>query len=293
MGFSATGRSVLKNAVYRESGSRAVAAATGRGCIDFPGAPATLPAALSRFKGCAVMTKRYFAGFKPGVLFPVVFLLMLGMAMPAFPGLAGWMPPVKNSVGFAELADIPGAPRPKADAEAEAREKASEPEPLPAFDGRWVLIDTRARTLAVMDGENVVERFDNISIGRGGAAADRVRGDRRTPLGTFRVRWVNPDSPFRLFFGLDYPTPEHARRGVSAGVIEAGDLQRIEKAHAAGLVPPQNTRLGGRIGIHGLGGADPTIHEAFNWTQGCIALTNAQIDRLAKWLDLGTRVVVI
>lgn len=156
----------------------------------------------------------------------------------------------------------------------------------------WVLVDIETDTLSVMQGEKTIERFDNIAIGRGGAAADRVRGDRRTPLGVFRIGWVNGQSRFRLFFGFDYPTPEHAERGLAAGIISDRELGRIRAAHAAGRIPPQNTRLGGQIGIHGLGRGDPGIHRDFNWTEGCIALTNNQIDRLAKWLDLGTPVVV-
>ena len=57
-------------------------------------------------------------------------------------------------------------------------------------------------------------------------------------------------------------------------------------------MPPQQTALGGHIGIHGIGAGDPRIHEDFNWTSGCIALTNAQIDDLAGWVRLGMRVVV-
>jgi lipoprotein-anchoring transpeptidase ErfK/SrfK len=46
------------------------------------------------------------------------------------------------------------------------------------------------------------------------------------------------------------------------------------------------------IGIHGLGNGDPLIHEEFNWTDGCIALTNEEVDELASWIHLGTRVEV-
>jgi len=57
-------------------------------------------------------------------------------------------------------------------------------------------------------------------------------------------------------------------------------------------LPPQNTPLGGRIGIHGLGHGDLTVHRQFDWTKGCIALTNPEIERLAHWVQVGTRVVI-
>lgn len=50
--------------------------------------------------------------------------------------------------------------------------------------------------------------------------------------------------------------------------------------------------IGGQIGIHGLGAGDKEIHKVFNWTHGCIALTNEQIDQLTRWVGKGTVVKV-
>jgi len=41
-----------------------------------------------------------------------------------------------------------------------------------------------------------------------------------------------------------------------------------------------------------IGAGDPKIHASYNWTKGCIALTNSQIDELAQWIRLGVRVVI-
>ena len=59
-----------------------------------------------------------------------------------------------------------------------------------------------------------------------------------------------------------------------------------------GRTPPQNTPLGGHIGIHGVGAGDPRIHTNFNWTNGCVALTNEQVTRLAALIKVGTRVEI-
>ena len=48
----------------------------------------------------------------------------------------------------------------------------------------------------------------------------------------------------------------------------------------------------GQLGIHGVGMGDMKVHETVNWTEGCIALTNEQVRDLAKWVVVGTRVVV-
>jgi len=162
----------------------------------------------------------------------------------------------------------------------------------PASEGVWVQIDTQHNELTVFSGNKVVKRFKGIAIGRGGASDTHKKGDGSTPKGKFKVTWVNEDSPFRRFFGLNYPNRAHADAAYKVGRINKRQHQAILRALAQGIAPPSNTPLGGRIGIHGLGNADPRIHARFNWTQGCIALTNEQIDRLTHWLTIGTPVVI-
>jgi L,D-peptidoglycan transpeptidase YkuD (ErfK/YbiS/YcfS/YnhG family) len=50
--------------------------------------------------------------------------------------------------------------------------------------------------------------------------------------------------------------------------------------------------LGGAIGIHGIGGGSPDVHRRFHWTEGCVAVSNEQIERLAELVGIGTRVVI-
>jgi len=166
-----------------------------------------------------------------------------------------------------------------------ARAGSSKPEP-------WILVDTETHTLSVLRGSRLVARFDNIAIGRGGLSEVRTRGDGTTPLGTFRIDRIHPSSRFRLFFRIDFPRPEHAQRALEGGRIDVEDYKRIMAAFHANESPPQDTPLGGYLGIHGLGPGDPVVHDALNWTQGCIALTNRQISRLSRWIRLGMRVEV-
>jgi murein L,D-transpeptidase YafK len=127
----------------------------------------------------------------------------------------------------------------------------------------WVLVDTQAGTLSVMQGDRPTLVFRDISIGRYGATLDKRQGDHKTPLGDFRIAWVREDSPFHRFIGLDYPNLDHARRAYRAG-----------------------------IGLHGVGEGDPKIHQDLNWTSGCIAVTNEQIDQLLSLVGKGTRVSI-
>ena len=158
----------------------------------------------------------------------------------------------------------------------------------------WLLVDTKAHVLKVMRGEKPVEVFEGIAIGRRGVARDyrRRRGDHTTPLGRFRIAWINEKSKFHLFFGLNYPTLPYASTAFKEGWIDGKTFRQLIVAYFEGKKPPQNTVLGGYIGIHGLGKADPVIHKALDWTEGCIALTDEQIDRLKKWIKIGTEVVI-
>lgn len=156
----------------------------------------------------------------------------------------------------------------------------------------WLLIDTEARTLQLWDGETVVRTWDNIAIGKGGASHSRSLGDQATPLGTFRISSIRKETRYHRFFALNYPALDDARRAFARGQISEADLDAIRRAHEQGLEPPSSTPMGGNIGIHGLGSGDPRIHEDFNWTDGCIALTNEQVDELAHWVRPRMTVII-
>jgi murein L,D-transpeptidase YafK len=156
----------------------------------------------------------------------------------------------------------------------------------------WILVDTHTATVSVNVADRTLETFDGIAIGRNGTAKNHFEGDGKTPLGTFEVAWINDKSNYHLFFGLNYPTRERAERAFRSHLIDLKTYLDIQLAFDKHEVPPQDTPLGGFIGIHGLGKADPAIHESANWTKGCVALTDSQIERLATWIKPGTKVVI-
>lgn len=156
----------------------------------------------------------------------------------------------------------------------------------------WLLIDTQTRNLEVKKGDQTIDVLEHVVIGRRGAGQKQHRGDDITPLGNYRIGWINEDSNFRRFFGLTYPSVDQAKQALIRGQIDNYTFERISAAHDTGSIPPQNTSLGGQIGIHGLGSGSLKIHENFDWTHGCIALTNQQIDRLSQWVEKGTLVTV-
>jgi murein L,D-transpeptidase YafK len=113
---------------------------------------------------------------------------------------------------------------------------------------------------------------------------DKVRqGDRRTPEGDFYVFTKNEKSAFYLSLGISYPNAGHAERGLRDGLITKAQYFAIMQALRAGTAPPQNTRLGGDIYIHGNGSAS-------DWTWGCVALDDPDIGELFSAIPLGTPV---
>lgn len=157
----------------------------------------------------------------------------------------------------------------------------------------WILVDTEDLTLTVLSDENrVLARFEGISIGSGGVARVHRRGDETTPLGIFRIAWIDHRSRYDTFFGIDYPSERVARSAFAEGIINRVELDAIVDASRQHRLPPQNTPLGGHIGIHGVGRGDSGLHEALNWTDGCVALSNRQIHQLSRWIRVGTEVMI-
>lgn len=155
-------------------------------------------------------------------------------------------------------------------------------------------IDKSDRVLVVKHGTRVERRFQ-IATGKGGLGDKRIRGDNKTPLGTYHITDFNEGSSFELFMRLNYPNLKDAFFGLKNRLITRGDFDRIVDALRADQRPPQNTPLGGAIGIHGLGEETAErlkVHRVLDWTQGCIALDNRDVNELRHYVKVGTKVVI-
>jgi murein L,D-transpeptidase YafK len=150
-----------------------------------------------------------------------------------------------------------------------------------------VVVAKAARRLRLYAGEELLEEFP-VAIGRNALADKQVEGDEATPLGDFTICAKNPRSRYCRSLCLSYPNAEDAERGLRTGLIDLEEHAAILAALAAGRVPPQKTRLGGEIYLHGR--AAPGADGA---TRGCIALSDAAILRLFDLLALGTPVTIL
>jgi murein L,D-transpeptidase YafK len=161
-----------------------------------------------------------------------------------------------------------------------------------AQESIWLLVDTQKKVIQVRQGEAILVSFSNISVGRNGVNHKQKSGDDITPIGRYSIAYINEKSHFRKFFGLNYPSAQDAGLALYSERISYADYQRIMQAHRNNKLPPQDTILGGRIGIHGLGRGNGQVHGVIDWTHGCVAVSNQQIDQLARWVFQGMRVEI-
>ena len=134
-----------------------------------------------------------------------------------------------------------------------------------------VVVYKAERTLQLKRGGRVLKTFP-IALGRNPVGPKLQEGDGRTPEGVYTLDWRNPDSQFYRAIHISYP-----RAGESVHAIRWG-------------VSP-----GGQIMLHGLPNgvaAEQMGHPRRDWTNGCIALTNEQIDEIWARVDDGTTIII-
>lgn len=161
-----------------------------------------------------------------------------------------------------------------------------------ALSNVWIRVSKRQQRLYLYRGTTLVRSFP-VDLGPNPYADKVQRGslanpdDWRTPEGVFYVAAKNARSRYYKALVLNYPTADHALRGLQEGRISPAEYRAIVEAEAAFRMPPMNTALGGWIEIHGQG-----TGQQVNWTQGCVALRNEDMDALWPLVVVGTPVLI-
>jgi murein L,D-transpeptidase YafK len=141
------------------------------------------------------------------------------------------------------------------------------------------------RRLMVVEKDMLIRDF-RIGLGPRPSGDKQHQGDGRTPEGEFYVCVKNPNSAYYKSLGLSYPGPKHAERALVAGNISHQQFARIVQAINSKARPPWDTVLGGQIFIHGGGGNE-------DWTKGCVAIFNTDMDELFEIVPVGTPVYIM
>ena len=152
---------------------------------------------------------------------------------------------------------------------------------------RSIRIEIRkaARTLSVFDRDTLLKTFQ-VAFGFTPFGDKEIEGDGKTPEGRFYIFTKNPESKFHLSLGISYPSLDDAERGLTNDLISQDETDSIVRSISETGKPPQKTKLGGEIYIHG-GGTEN------DWTDGCIALKNNEIEELFELVSKGTQVEIL
>jgi hypothetical protein len=141
-------------------------------------------------------------------------------------------------------------------------------------DGDVAFVVDKLRRRMTLYRAGKKERFYSVDLGLGGMERKLRAGDDATPEGLYKVQEIRGPGQTRYHRALllDYPNQQ--------------DRERFDLARRRGYLP-EGADPGGLIEIHGEGGRDQ------DWTKGCIALTNAEMDELARWVKIGTPVAIV
>lgn len=143
-------------------------------------------------------------------------------------------------------------------------------QPIPQAD--YVVVIKGARTLSLMRQGKMLKTY-KISLGRDPVGHKEKAGDSKTPEGDYIIDWRNPDSKFHLSLHISYPSPQ----------------DKIQ-AELGGRAP------GGAIMIHGRPnwtGWMRSLYEDQDWTEGCIAVSNAEMDEIWAAVPDGTPISIL
>lgn len=134
-----------------------------------------------------------------------------------------------------------------------------------------VLVLKKEHVLELMVAGKVIRTY-KVALGRGGLAAKEREGDARTPEGHYFIDARNASSKYHRALHVSYPDAEDRRRAAKLGV------------------PP-----GGAIMIRGLPNGMGWIgagHRLYDWTLGCIAVTDSEIEEIWNLVPVGTPVEI-
>lgn len=133
----------------------------------------------------------------------------------------------------------------------------------------FIRVEKAQRRLTLFAQGQPVGHIEGLQFGDNPAGPKRFQGDERTPEGRYTIDWGNPDSAFHLSLHISYP----------------GERDR---AYAS----EQGRDPGGMIMIHG----QPNGHSGRvpgDWTDGCIAVSNEEIEALWEAVPDGTPIEIV
>ncbi|MWV61971.1 L,D-transpeptidase family protein [Helicobacter saguini] len=136
-----------------------------------------------------------------------------------------------------------------------------------------IIVHKGKRELSVYQNDTLLKTY-KIALGRNPVGHKQFEGDKKTPEGEYFIDSKNPNSKFYMNLGISYPNAK-------------------DRAYAAS----QGKSAGGDIKIHGLPNGFNGLRELFasygDWTDGCIALFDADMYELYHAVPLKTKIIIL
>ena len=134
-----------------------------------------------------------------------------------------------------------------------------------------VKVDKSDRVLYLISGNDIVKRYQ-IALGKNPKGHKKIEGDQKTPEGNYVLDYKKEDSSFYRSMHINYPNEDDIRNAKKLGADPGGLI----------MVHGQPNKLG----------FISSILQKFNWTNGCIALTNKDMDEFMSLVNVGTRIQI-
>ena len=135
---------------------------------------------------------------------------------------------------------------------------------------KLIVFKSKRELLAYTNGQLV--KTYSISLGRNPSGDKEFEGDKKTPEGLYYINNKNQNSGYHKNLGISYPNKDDIKQAKLIGKPAGGDI----KIH------------GLRNGVGFIG----KLHRWFDWTLGCIALTNNEVDELYQAVEIGTPIEI-
>jgi murein L,D-transpeptidase YafK len=140
----------------------------------------------------------------------------------------------------------------------------------PVQADRIVILKSK-RTMYLYQGDKLLKTY-KVALGGNPVGPKSRQGDHKTPEGTYRIDAKNSKSQFHLSLHVSYPNEKDRANAKKIGVSPGGDIM-----------------------IHGLADKYAYIGKAqasYDWTDGCIAVSNSEIEEIWKLVAVGTPVEI-
>jgi murein L,D-transpeptidase YafK len=134
-----------------------------------------------------------------------------------------------------------------------------------------ILVEKSERKLSIWRDGKVLKTY-RVALGRNPIGAKEEEGDNKTPEGIYTIDYRNPQSDYHLALHISYPSAEDTTRAAQRGVNAGFDIM-----------------------IHGLPNGEGWMgaaHRQKDWTAGCIAVTDEEIDELYRVTPDGTTIEI-